>query len=259
MWDARLFPMVGADGTLYVVYDSAGLVTPFDWLPQVQAPSLVLACSGDGGRTFSHQWVAQQIPRPSPPDEAEIEFTEFISSMATDPRRAGRVAVAWPQMVGGASRIMLRSSLDGGHTWTAPLDVADDAPGVPYPPATILGPVVYPPGNGNEHDHVMLRYLRDGRLVVVWRDRRYTGGSWSEPWDVFARVVSIAAGGALHPGKAVRVTTHSEEPTTTHRGHMPSEYLGLAVTDAGIGVSWDEMRGLYPDDVYRFLPMAVFG
>jgi hypothetical protein len=44
----------------------------------------------------------------------------------------------------------------------------------------------------------------------------------------------------------------------THRGHMPSEHLGLAALSNGIGVAWDEMRGLYPDDVYRFIPLGVF-
>jgi hypothetical protein len=258
MQDARLFPMVGADGTLYIVYDSGTLRTEYNWLPQLQNPSLVLASSTDGGRTFSHRWVAQNIPAPTPPDEAEPEVTEFIPSMATDPLRPGRVAVAWPQMVDGASRILLRSSLDGGATWTPPLDVADDPAGKPYPPATILG-LTYPPGMGNEHDHAMIRYLPDGRIVVVWRDRRYAGGSWSQPWDIFARVISVGSDGSLYPGRVVRVTTHSEEPTTTHRGHMPSEYLGVAVRSDGIGVSWDEMHGLYPDDVYRFVPLADFG
>jgi hypothetical protein len=105
----------------------------------------------------------------------------------------------------------------------------------------------------------MIRYLPDGRLVVVWRDRRYTGGGWSKPWDIFARVVRIAPDGTLHPGTTVRVTKHSEEPSTLHRGHMPSEYLGVAVKGTrGIGVSWEEMRGNYPDNVYRFVPMSAF-
>jgi hypothetical protein len=256
MQDARLFTMVGADGSLYVLYDSATLRTEFNWLPQIQSPNLVLARSTDGGRTFSYHWVAQNIPAPTPPDEAEVELTEFIASMATDLKRRGRVAVAWPQMVDGASRVLLRSSLDAGQTWTAPVDVADDPPGKPYPPVQTLG-VTYPPGTGNQHDHVEVRYLSDGRLVVVWRDRRYCGGSWTSPWDVFARVVSVGRAHHLRLGRTVRVTDHCQEPTTTHRGHMPSEYLGIGVTDKGIGVSWDEIRGIYPDNMYRFVPLAA--
>ena len=265
MWDARLFPMVGADGTLYVVYDS-GNVTPFDYLPQVDKPSLVLAVSHDGGKTFSYHWVAQKVTRPDPPDEDEIELTEFISSMATDPQRNGRVAVAWPAMVNDKSRILLRSSLDGGQTWTAPLDVADDNPDAYFPPDNFppnygTG-LQYPAGNGNEHDHVMLRYLPDGRMVVVWRDRRYTGGAWSKPWDIFARVISIGSDGSLHPGVTVRVTPASEPPTTFHRGHMPSEYLAMTPLPdgSGVGVGWDGMRGPnFPDDNYRFVPLGAFG
>jgi hypothetical protein len=93
----------------------------------------------------------------------------------------------------------------------------------------------------------------------VWRDRRYTGGSWADPWDIFARVVRVSADGSLHPGRTVRVTVASEDPSTMHRGHMPSEYLGLGVTARGIGVAWEEMRGFYPDNVYRFVPVSAFG
>lgn len=259
MWDARLFPMVGADGTLYVIYDAATFVTPFDWAPQVDKPSLVLATSTDGGKHFTYHWVTRNVPNPSPPDEDEYELTEFISSMATDPLRAGHVAVAWPQLVNGESRILLRSSIDGGKTWTSPLDATDDAPGAPFPPDTTAG-LPYPPGKGNSHDHVMLRYLPDGRIVVVWRDRRYTGGAWSKPWDIFARVFSVAGDGSLRPGTTVRVTPASEEPTTKHRGHMPSEYLGIAPTADGLAVAWDGMRGgVYPDNLYRFIPLSAFG
>jgi hypothetical protein len=238
MWDARLFPMVGADGTLYVIYDSAGLETPFPWHSQVDHPSLALATSHDGGRTFSYHWVARGIHRPAPPDEDEPELTEFISSMATDPRRAGRVAVAWPERVHGASRISMRSSVDGGRTWSRKADVADDPPLATY-----------------QHDHVMLRYLPDGRIVVVWRDRRYTGGGWYDRYDIFARVVRARRNGSLDPGRTVRVTRRHQLPSTGHRGHMPSEYLGIAVNGShGVGVAWEAMRGRYPDDVYERIP-----
>ncbi len=100
-----------------------------------------------------------------------------------------------------------------------------------------------------------VRYLGDGRLLVVWRDRRYTGGSWLDPWDIFARPVRVGPEGALHPERAVRVTDHSEQTTASHRGHMPSEYLGVAVMRRGVAVAWDELRRRYPDDVYRFVPV----
>src|SRR5437899_1363901 len=241
MWDARLFPMVGAGGKLYVIYDSAGFETPFAWHPQIDHPSLALASSSDGGRTFSYHWVKKKIYRPVPPDEDEPYLTEFISSMDTDARRAGHVAVAWPERVHGESRILMRASSDGGKTWTRTLDVADDQP-----------------GEANQHDHVMLRYLGDGRMVVAWRDRRYSGGGWYQQYDIFVRTVRLTSGRRLRAGRTVRVTAHSERPSTGHRGHMPSEYLGMEVLGTrGIGMSWDEMRGRFPDNVYRFIPMAA--
>jgi hypothetical protein len=262
MMDARVEEAVGADGTLYVMYDSATAHTEFNWAPQAQQPNIVLAASTDGGKTFSYQLIAQNVPEPTPPDEDEVELTEFIPSLAADPAHPGHLAIAWPQMVSGSSRILTRSSIDGGRSWTSPQDVADDAPGdcppSQCPPVSTAG-YEFPPGQGNEHDHVEVRYLPDGSPLLEWRDRRYTGGSWSQPWDIFARKLSLGSDGTLTPGTTVRVTTQSQTPTTTHRGHMPSEYIGLDVTAAGVGFSWDAMAGLYPDNFYRFIPLSTWG
>ena len=47
--------------------------------------------------------------------------------------------------------------------------------------------------------------------------------------------------------------------STGHRGHMPSEYLGMEVEGShAIGVAWDQMQGRFPDDVYRVIPLAAF-
>ena len=80
-----------------------------------------------------------------------------------------------------------------------------------------------------------------------------------DPYDIFARVVSIGKGGSLRLGRVVRVTSRPQLPSTGHRGHMPSEYLGMEVEGShAIGVAWDQMQGRFPDDVYRVIPLAAF-
>ena len=56
------------------------------------------------------------------------------------------------------------------------------------------------------------------------------------------------------------VTSASPWPSTGHRGHMPSEYLGIAVKGSrALGVAWEAMKGRYPDDVYVSVPLRGFG
>src|SRR5438105_9388 len=82
------------------------------------------------------------------PREATPQYSEMIPAIATDPGQAGRLAVAWPEAQGpDSSRIVLRYSSDGGEHWSDRLDVADDTTPTP-----------------NQHDHVTLSWLGDGRL-----------------------------------------------------------------------------------------------
>lgn len=241
-WDPRQYPVVGADGTLYVVYDAAALVSPTPVDPSLTPLKLLVARSTDGGRTFNPSVVEPAVDRIQSPDEAFSYFTETISAIATDAARPGRVAVAWPDKRSGDARILLHYSLDGARTWSPVIDVPDD-----------------PSHQGNQHDHVALTYLPDGRLVVVWRDRRYGGGAFGGPLDVFARVFNPQADGNLLPGATVRVTESPQSDGQNTHGNMPTEYLGVTSSSAGLDVSWNELRGALLDDVFRRIPLTAFG
>jgi hypothetical protein len=238
-WDPRQYPVVGADGTLYVVYDAATLVSPVQIDPQLTPLRLMVAGSSDGGETFRHGVVEPEVTRIASPDEAFSYFTETISAIATDPGHAGRVAVAWPDKRSGEARILLRYSTDGAQTWSSPIDAADD-----------------PPGKGNQHDHVALTYLPDGRLVVMWRDRRNGGGSFGGPLDVFTRVFDASPTGELTPGDTVRWTDEPQADGQDTHGSMPTEYLGLTSDRSGVAASWNQMHGSYLDNVFRRMPLS---
>jgi BNR repeat protein len=242
MWDPRQYPVVGADGALSIVYDAAPLVSPVSFDPNADHVKLLVARSTDGGRTFSHSVVEPDAHRISSTDEAFSFFTELIAAIAADPAHARRTAVAWPDDRSGEARILMRYTRNGGKTWSSPIDVADDKP-----------------GHGNQHDHVALTYLPDGRLVVVWRDRRHGGGAFGGRFDVFARVFNVSRAGVLAPGKTIEITNGPQVPTTGTRGVMPSEYLSAAATQAGLAVSWDQLRGGLPDNMFRRVPLSVFG
>jgi len=243
MWDPRQYPVMGAHGVLYVVYNTAVLVTPYPGDPQITPLGIKVARSSDGARTFQRFVVDTNVRHVASPDEAFVYFTETVTAIAADREHFGRVAVAWPDTgtANGEARVLMRYSLDGAETWSERIDVADD-----------------PPGRGNQHDHVALTYLPHGRLLVVWRDRRASGGAWQAPWEVFARVFEVAADGKLIPGKVVKVTTCPQPPTTDHHGTMPTEYLGVTAGPEGVSFAWDEMRGNFPDNVYRRLPLSVW-
>jgi hypothetical protein len=241
-WDPRQFPVVGSDGTLYVEYNAAQLVSPTPFDPSLTPLKIMVASSTDGGQTFTRHEVEPEVSRVQSPDEAFFYFIETIAAIASDPVHPGRVAVAWPDQRSGESRILLRYSIDGARTWSPILDVADD-----------------PAGRGNQHDHVALAYLPGGRLVAVWRDRRASGGAFSAPLQVFARVLEPGSDGRLTPGVVVPVIDRAQPPTIGTHGSMPTEYLGLATSDAGVDVSWDRMEGAYPDNVFTRLGIELFG
>lgn len=226
--DPRQFPAVGADGTLYIAY-VAGM-NPFT-APQELPESLIVARSHDGGATFEQVTAAANVTRSSSPEEE----TESISSLAADPRHAGRLALAWADERTGESRILVTVSVDGGTTWSTPADVADD-----------------PAGHGNQHDHPQIAFAPNGDPVGVWRDRRCCGGGWQSGYELFARALAISASDNLTGGSTVRITDGPQQPNSST---MFNEYLGISVGPEGLSVAWNQPRGGVASSTYRRLPL----
>jgi hypothetical protein len=241
-WNPRARPVVGADGTLYVVYDRAPVTdTPF---ATYEGPiTLVLARSSDGGESFERATVDADVHRVASPDEATPQYTEMISAIATDPGHAGQVAVAWPQAQGSSSsRVLLRYSLDGGAHWSARVDVADDAPTL-----------------ADQHDHVTLSWLPDGRLFVGWRDRRCCGGSFSSDYQQWVRILRPTRSGTFTLGRAIEFSDGPQPPATSARGALePDEFQGLAATRIGVGLTWSQLAGEVDHLMFRRIPLSAW-
>ena len=231
--DPREMPVVGADGSIYVVYASGH--NPFP-AGQVLQTSLVVARSHDDGATFQRAVAAANIVR----SKAPTEEAEAISSLAADPsaRRAKHLALAWADQRSGESRIVVVTSVDGGVHWSAPADIAGD-----------------PRGLANQHDHPQIAFAPDGRLIVVWRDRRASDGSWSSPYQLFARALTVTGHGPVARGRVVRVTDKPQQPNSQS---MFDEYLGIAVGPEGLSVAWNQLHNGVAGSVYRRLPLSVF-
>lgn len=227
--DPRQFPAVGADGTLYVVY-VAGM-NAFT-APQELPESLIVARSRDGGATWQQVTAAANVTRTSSPEEE----TETISSLAADPRRAGRLALTWADERSGESRILVTDSVDGGISWSAPADVADD-----------------PAGRGNEHDHPQVAFAPNGDPIVVWRDRRCCGGAWQSRYQLFARPLAISSAGKLTGGPTLQLTNGPQQPNSST---MFNEYLGIAAGPEGLSVAWNQPRGGVASTTYRRVPLS---
>jgi hypothetical protein len=235
MQDPRQLPVVGADGTVYVVYASGQ--GPFlDCRNCGALPTdYVVARSSDGGATFQWSVAAANVARTAAPTEE----SEAISSLAADPdpARAKHLALAWSDERSGESRILLVTSVDGGATWSSPVDVADD-----------------PPGNGIEHDHPQIQFAPDGRLIVVWRDRRCCGTGWSAAYQIFARALSSSDNGDIVPGQTVQVTDTPQQPNSSSSA---DEYLGLSVGAQALSVAWNQPRAGAAATTYRRLPLPA--
>ena len=223
-WNPRNRPVVDASGALDVVYDRGPVnATPF---VAYDGPiQLMMARSVDAGHTFVRRVVDSDVHRVTSPDEATSAYTEMIPAIEASPTRPGWVAIAWPQAVSASnSRIVLRYTTDGGRHWSSRIDVNDDSV-----------------KRNDQHDHVTLSWLPDGRLFVGWRDRRLSGGAWTDTYDEWVRVLSITAGGVSF-GKTVRYTTSSQPPTNSGRSPLqPDEFQGLVATRLGVALTWSQL------------------
>ena len=235
MQDPRQLPVVGADGTIFVVYASGH--GPFlDCRNCGALPTdYVVARSVDSGATFSWSVAAANVARTNSPTEE----SEAISSLAADPdpARANHLALAWSDERSGESRILVVTSVDGGATWNSPVDVADD-----------------PPGNGVGHDHPQIAFAPDGRLIVVWRDHRCCATGWTSAYQIFARALSMTDRGVITPGVTTQVTDAPQQPNSSSSA---DEYLGLSVGSEGVSVAWNQPRAGTASTTYRRLPLPA--
>lgn len=114
-------------GRLHVLYEDyrSDLDDYHNWaVPYRGTFSLMLATSGDGGRSFTQAVV----------DSAQVRPHRFLVYLPPFPALAGdgdALYAAWSDGRSGAPDVLLRRSGDGGRTWEAPVQLNHRKPGTP--------------------------------------------------------------------------------------------------------------------------------
>ncbi len=115
---------VGPGGEVYVVWD--------EWFLDngaIPRTKIWMAVSRDGGRTFSLPWVVESDVAPIRLPNASYRHDTYPAAavdLSNGPYR-GRLYLTWADQRGGNADILLKSSDDGGRTWSATVRVNDDA------------------------------------------------------------------------------------------------------------------------------------
>lgn len=145
-------PGVAPDGTVYVVYGR-------DYFYEPISGTLEIVKSTDGGQTFGSPTVAANVigvpwNPPDPFGHAHNIRIITLPALAISPLD-GALYLTWADYRNGDADIYFTRSTDGGVQWTSPVRLNDD---------TV--------GNGIDQFQPQISVAPNGRLAVMWFDRR---------------------------------------------------------------------------------------
>jgi hypothetical protein len=202
-------PVVGPDGTLYVVWND---------LSNFQ---IMEAKSTDGGVSFSNPVVVSlYVPLPSS-HLANSLFRVNNNPTAAADDTSGNVYVAWADYQSGFANILLSRSLDEGVTWSKPIRVNDDS-------------------TTNDHFFPWMA-VSHGLVNIVFYDRRLDPKN--RLIDVF---YAESADGGISWSPNLRVTDQQSDPANLN---FIGDYIGIASNGTLAHPVWTDLRNvsaLYP-------------
>jgi hypothetical protein len=205
---------VGPDGALYVMYALWGGAASDDF-------EVMLEVSRDGGQTFEAPLPVVRTKSisysKSKPGGVVANFPRAIGwpLMAIDPRGSpGRLFVVWGDYRNGDRDVFSATSDDGGHTWTPPVRVNDDA-------------------KSNGKDQVMQFVTvdpTDGAAYVLFYDRR------GDPKNLLPTITLARSIDGGHTFTNYAWSDRTSDPTQASLG----DYIGLAAQDGRVYGAWPE-------------------
>ena len=192
-------PVVLPDGRVFVAYRTEGLDA-----------FIVVARSSDGGATWTRSTAS--AVRAYGPDAGGSLFTDSnFPRMAADPR-TNALYLVWGEgppppvrtdhFIHPDADVKFIRSTDGGVTWSAPLRVNDDPLGTGEP-AT---------GIAQRHPNVYV--APDGRVDVVWHDRRH---GYRSPTNVHLGAIETRLGDTYYAHSLDAGATFSKNRRITDR------------------------------------------
>ncbi len=114
------YPAIGPKGELYLV--------------ALAGSSIQFVRSLDGGETFSSQRSIGSASGFSVPGmNRHFSFPQIAVDTSDGPNR-GKIYVIWDTMLSGNANAVIASSDDGGDSWSSPMLVNDDTPGLHFFP-----------------------------------------------------------------------------------------------------------------------------
>src|SRR6267143_6914137 len=199
-------PVVGPDGTLYVVWND---------LSNFQ---IMEAKSTDGGVSFSNPVVVSLYVPLHSSHLAHSLFRVNSNPTAAADDTSGNVYVAWTDYRNGQANVLSSRSLDGGATWSKPLKVNDDT---------------------TTSDHFFPWMTMSHLLLsIVFYDSRLTPGNLLI--DVF---YAESAHGGVSFSPNLRVTDQSSDPGTLN---FIGDYIGIASNGTLAHPVWTDLRNVSP-------------
>ena len=192
-------PVVLPDGRVFVAYRTEGLNA-----------QLQVARSSDGGQTWTRSLAANV--RAYGPDVGGTSFTDSnFPRMAAD-RRNGNLYLVWGEgppppvrtdhFIHPDADVRFVRSLDGGTSWSAPIRVNDDPLGSGEP-AT---------GIAQRHPNVYV--APDGRIDIVWHDRRH---GYRSPTNVHLEAIETRLGDTYYANSLDAGSSFSKNRRITDR------------------------------------------
>jgi len=201
-------PAVSSDGTLYVAYPC------YDLSQKVHA-GFVLATSTDGGVSFTRNFILQ----PSPNRDT---LSKGGFRLVADPTKADHLALFWLDSRNGDNDIYSSTTFNGGASWSDTMRVNDDEI-----------------GNGILQDMLWPTFSADGKLAVVWRDRRNgkdTG--YASATDTY---YAFSTDGGLTFSKNFRMSD-STAPYETILDSPGNDFMSAALVNDTLFAAWADTR-----------------
>ena len=199
-------PVIGPNGEIYVAWRTSRLDVPSSD-PRFAAGFIRVGKSTDGGQTWSEVDATNVLgfiyngPLPPPPENGPFSPSNRIFGASSFPRLAidpgsGTLYLVWNQdahLYGDnapavqaqdhfmiqRSQVWFMRSTDGSATWTDRKQVSEEPPRFQRETSTEALPS--DPGNHETQTrHPMVSVAPNGRVDIVWQDRRHAYGECSQ-------------------------------------------------------------------------------